>query len=95
MLSIKHAASRPRPPLPSAWSGSIARRVFDIDAEIRQCLARGLGDAEIAERIEQKPPEQEFDREVIDALLLLGIGLPRGMHPAVDHAVAHGERAVP
>ena len=68
MLSMKQAASRPRPPLPSAASGSAVADAVEVDAELGERLARGLGQAEVAERVEQQPPDQELEREVVDPL---------------------------
>ena len=64
----------------------------EIDAEVAQRLARRLGEAEVAERVEQQAPDQEFEREVVDALAAVAVGLAGRVHPAIDDAIAHGER---
>ena len=92
MLSMKHAASRPRPPLPSAASGSSARIAFEIDAELVQRRARGLGKSQVRQRVEQHAADQELEREVVHALAPVAIAAARGLAPAIDDAVARRER---
>ena len=92
MLSMKQAASRPRPPLPSAASGSVARTRSRSTPSPASASRAVSSQAEIAERLEQQPADQELEREVVDPLLLALIGRARRIHPAVDDAVAHGKR---
>jgi hypothetical protein len=66
--------------------------VVEIDPEPRQRLARGLDEPEVAEVVEQQPPDQELEREVIHPLAALPVGAVGGLDPAVDDVVAHGER---
>ena len=91
MLSMKQAARRPRPPLPSAASGSTRRRALEIDAELGERRARRCDQSEIAQAVEQEPPDQELQGEVIDALLPALVGGAGRVHPAVDDVVTHGE----
>ena len=92
MLSMKQAASRPRPPLPSAASGSTSRNVVKIDAELGQRCAGRFDHFHIGQRIDEEPPDQEFEAEVIDPLAAgLLRRLDRGQ-PAFDHLVAHRQR---
>ena len=88
---MKQAASRPRPPLPSAASGSIRRRSVEVDAELVERLAHRLGDAEIGQRVEQQPADQELERQIVDALAPVGVDAGGGFEPAVDDDVAGGE----
>ena len=64
----------------------------EIGTQVAQRLAHRRGDAEIAEGIEQQAPDQEFEREVVDALAAIAISVARGVHPFVDDAIADGER---
>ena len=64
----------------------------EVHAELAQRLARRVGEAEVAERVEQQAPDQEFEREVVDALAAVAVGPAGRVHPAIDDAVAHGER---
>ena len=43
-------------------------QVREIDAELVERLRHRLGDAEIGHRVEQQAADQEFEREIIDAL---------------------------
>jgi hypothetical protein len=49
-----------------------------VNAERKQCVGKG-------------PADQEFHRQVIDALYILLVLLARGFHPARDEPVAHRE----
>ena len=88
---MKQAASRPRPPLPSAASGSSVDQVVEVDVERLQRLAHRFHEAEIAHGVAHQAADQEFEREVVDALVRGPPGLPGRLHPLVDDAVAHGE----
>jgi hypothetical protein len=66
-------------------------QLIEIDIEARQRRARGPQQPEVVQRIKQQPPDQEFDREIIDALAALALGPLLGLQPTVDHAVADGE----
>ena len=68
MLSMKHAASRPSPPLPSAGIGFRFAHLLEIDAQVPQRLLHRLDHGEVAERVEQQAADQVLDRKVIDAL---------------------------
>ena len=72
--------------------GLEAAQLLEVDAEARERVRHRLDLAEIADRIEQQPADEELEREVVDPLLLLPIGLARGIHPPLDDAIAHGER---
>jgi len=56
-----------------------------------------LGETQVCQRVEQQAADQEFDREIIDALLLQPSRLSKRRHPGIDDAVAHreGGRLVP
>ena len=92
MLSMKHAASRPRPPLPSAASGSPSRMPFEIDAHAGERAPCRLHQAEVGQSVEQQPADEEFDRKIINSPLLQPVGLAPRLHPHIDDAVAHRER---
>jgi hypothetical protein len=49
-----------------------------IDAEIAERRARDVGEAEIAQDVGEQTADQEFEREIVDALLALGIALALG-----------------
>ena len=92
MLSMKQAASRPRPPLPKRRVGLDLAQPVEIDAKLGQRGAHRLQHLQIVERVDQQPADQEFQRQIIDALAVLGVdGAGRG-HPAIDDAVAHAQR---
>ena len=67
-------------------------QAVEIDFEAAQRRARGFGDPEVAERVEQQAPDQELEREVVDPLAAVAIGAARGVDPAVDDVVARHER---
>ena len=58
----------------------------EIDAELRQRRLHRLDDAEVGHRVEQHAADQEFEREVIDALPIFAIACA-SIHPAVDDDV--------
>ena len=88
---MKQAASRPRPPLPSAASGS-SWRISARSTPRAESFARRLGQAEIVQPVHQQAADQELDGEVVDLLAAGLVAAPRRAHPAVDDAVAHGQR---
>ncbi len=56
-------------------------------------MTRRLGEAEIAQGVEQQAAEQKFDRQIVDALVVAaGIGLGGAGLPDIDDAIAHRER---
>src|SRR5438445_209213 len=63
-------------------------QLVEIDVEAGQRRARSPEQPEVDQRIEQQPPDQEFDREIVHALAMLAFGSLLGLQPAVDHAVA-------
>ena len=92
MLSMKQAASRPRPPLPSAASGSHLRKSDKADAEIAERGLEHRQQAHIVQRIGEQAADQEFEREIIDALAAGVVALLFGRQPAVHDAVAQRQR---
>ena len=99
MLSMKHAASRPRPPLPSAASGSITRRRSRSTPSSPSAARTGFRQTQIVQRVQQQAAEQELQREIVHALAVLGVIDPRGRQPAIHHPVTHrqggGDEPVP
>ncbi len=92
MLSMKHAASRPRPPLPSAASGSHLRKSAEADAEIAKRCLENRQQPHIVQRIGEQPADQKFQREVIDPLGAGVVALLLRCQPAVHDAVAQRQR---
>ena len=64
---------------------------IEVEADERQRLAHLLLQAEVAERVLEQAADQEFEREIVDALAARALGLADRGHPAVDDLVAHGE----
>ena len=91
MLSSRQAASRPRPPLPRAASGSTLSTASARRPARPSPRARSR-EAEIAQGVGEQAADQEFEAEIVDPLAVGVVdGAGRG-HPAVDEPVAHGER---
>ena len=88
--SMKQAARRPSPPLPSAASGSFSSPLRR-QAEIADRLAADVEKAEVDDGVLQQPANKEFHRQVIDALARAGIGGTGAGEPRVGDAVADGE----
>ena len=65
--------------------------IAEVDIEILQRLPHLLHEADIAHGIAHQPPDEEFEAEVVDALLALPPGAAARFHPAVDDAVADRE----
>ena len=63
-----------------------------IDAEIRERFLHLIVDAERQQRVRKRAADQEFHRQVVDAFDVLFVLQARGLHPARDQPVAHGER---
>ena len=68
MLSMKQAASRPRPPLPSAASGSHLRKSARSTPRSPSAASNIGQQPHIVQRVGEQPADQEFEREVIDPL---------------------------
>ncbi len=89
---MKQAASRPRPPLPSAASGSQLAQLGEADAEIAERGLEHRQQAHIVQRVGEQPADQEFEREVIDPLAAGVVALLLRRQPAVHDAVAQRQR---
>ncbi len=88
MLSMKHAARRPRPPLPRRRVGLEQANALYVHAQFGQGFAGDLQQTEVAQAVIQQPADQEFQREVVNPLLDLAIDMARVIHPVLDHVVA-------
>ena len=88
MESKKQAARRPKPPLPSAASGSWASVSSSVRAWACSAAAAGPVRFKRIQGVGQRTPHQKFHRQVIDPL---GLGLRvcglRG-HPAAGELLA-------
>ena len=71
---MKQAASRPRPPLPSAASGSSSRSRSRSTPSSASAARIGSGDLQVVQRVVQQPADQEFQRQVVDALAPVAVG---------------------
>src|SRR5204863_1443256 len=67
-----------------------AAHAVEIDAEIAERRLDDLGHAEVLDDVGEQPPDQEFEREVIDALAAAGVTGAVDREPAMDNAVAQG-----
>ncbi len=92
MLSMKQAASRPRPPLPSAGSGSIARRRSRLTPNSASASRIGSVRPELFSEFEQQPARQELERQVVHALALLRGIVARASQPAIDDPIPQRQR---
>ena len=93
---MKHAARRPRPPLPSPGSSSCCSSSSKSRPELAHALPHRLEDAEVDQVVAEVRAHEEFGREIRDgARSLLGVGRG-GADPALQHAVADriGQRHV-
>ena len=67
-------------------------QVFELVAEFVHRLRRRVEKPEIHEAVSQGTPHQELQRQVVDALGIVGVIGLLGADPALDETVAHGER---
>ena len=88
MLSMKQAASRPRPPLPSAASASSSAISSKSTSSSFSAARIGSAEPEVRDRVAHQPADQELEAEVVDPLLALEVGRAGGVHPVLDGAVA-------
>jgi len=72
--------------------GFVVQHGGEIEAEARHGVARHLGQANVHDRVFQQTADQEFHRQVIDALGLGGVGGAGGAEPGLDDAVANRQR---
>ncbi|OPZ04772.1 MAG: hypothetical protein BWZ09_01577 [Alphaproteobacteria bacterium ADurb.BinA305] len=61
-----------------------------VDVEQAQRLAHRAGEFEGEHGVAQAAADEELHRQVIDALDVLRVARPCGLHPALDQVVAHG-----
>ena len=89
-----HETSRepPQPAIAEPGVGFGLAHLLEIDAQVPQRLLHRLDHGEVAERVEQQAADQVLDRKVIDALAARRGLLRGGENPAVDDAIAYGER---
>ena len=66
-------------------------QAVEVDAEVAERGARDVGEAEIAEHVGEQPADQEFERQVVDALAPLRVARALGREPAMDDPVANRE----
>ena len=71
--------------------GLDAAQLGQIDAELLERLGHRLHDPEIGHGVEQQSADQEFQREVVDALAPVGVGRGGELEPSFDDDVAGGE----
>ncbi|MCY1427006.1 hypothetical protein D9M71_428360 [compost metagenome] len=64
---------------------------FQVHVQFGQGLARHLQQVEVVQVIEQQAANEEFQRQVIDALFILPVDQGGGLLPTVDHMVASGQ----
>ena len=62
---------------------------IEIDTERSQRLAHIVEKAEVREGVAHQPADEEFQRQIVDALFLLFVGSFCRLDPALDNAVAH------
>ena len=90
MDSMKHAASRPSPPLPRPASGSCSK----ISASLRPLSLAAAFDQgrehQVRDVVRQRPADQELHREVVDLLGIDPVVLSLGPDPALGEHVADG-----
>jgi hypothetical protein len=67
-------------------------QVFELVAEFVHGLRRGVEQPEIHQAIGQGTSHEEFQRQVVDTLGIVGIIGVLGVHPPLDEAIPHGER---
>ena len=91
MLSMKHAASRPRPPLPSAASGSHLLK-SDKPTPRSPSAASNTQQPHIVQRIGEKTADQEFEAEIVDPPGAGVVALLFDRQPMVHDAVAQRQR---
>jgi hypothetical protein len=92
MLSIKQAASRPRPPWPNAASGSASRSRFRSTPRSPERRPKRLSPTQIEECIGKKSTYEELQRQIVDALAALGMAGAIHREPAMDNAVSYSQR---
>jgi hypothetical protein len=61
----------------------------EIDAKVPERGAEDIRQAEIAQHVGEQPADQEFQREIIDALLSLRIARSFAVEPSMDNPVTH------
>src|SRR5437660_2189707 len=88
MLCMKQAASRPRPPWQSAASGSAARSRFRSTPRSPSAARK----TEVAEPIGKKTPDEELQRQIVDALSALCMAGALHLEPSMDDAVSNSQR---
>ncbi|MNP01680.1 hypothetical protein D3C76_935040 [compost metagenome] len=62
-----------------------------VDAEFGQGFAGHVEQAEVAQAVVEQPADEEFQGEVINALLTFAVDLPRVVHPVLDHVIPRGQ----
>src|SRR5205823_129567 len=70
----------------------LLEEIGDVEADHPHRLASGLVEAEIEQVREQRPPHEELGGEVVDALRVAPVVALLRRDPALDEAVADGER---
>ena len=72
--------------------GLVGQNLFHRQAEFVEGRLDMLVQTQIGDRVFEEAADEEFHRQVVDALLVAGIGGAGGGEPAVDNEVTHGQR---
>ncbi len=67
-------------------------QAVEIDVQLGERGTHLIDEVEIAQRVVEQAADEEFQREIVNALAALCVGGTGGGDPALDDAVAHGER---
>src|SRR5207245_650801 len=92
MLSMKQAASRPRPPWPSAASGSTARSRFRSTPRSPSAARKISVQPRLQSTSAKKSPDEELQRQIVDALAALCMAGAIHHEPSMDNAIANSQR---
>ena len=84
---MKQAARRPRPPLPSAASGSKGGNHVDIHIERFQRRGHFFHQTHVGDGIAHQAADQELERQIVNPLATRHVHIACGLHPAINDAV--------
>src|SRR6266853_4437015 len=88
--SRKHAARRPKPPLPSPASGSCSINSSQSIPCSRAPSGKSGSKQQVGDVVGQRTSDEKLHGEVIDAFGILSLISALGQHPTLSENVSHG-----
>ena len=89
---MKHAAKSTEAAVAERRVGLQQADAFKVDAQFGQRFARHVQQTEVAQAVVEQAADEEFQGQVVNALLTFAVDLARMVHPVLDHVITRRQR---